>query len=93
MSAIVFAAALAASPPAAAASPEVLNCRADRPIPAQSQDPPGARKLGELPPGALYRTVLRRVGECDIVEVNVSGAWTLKPAGKVPRATPARKGW
>ncbi|MFC3076555.1 hypothetical protein ACFODL_00490 [Phenylobacterium terrae] len=92
MSAIVLAAALAAGAPAAPAT-DLAACKADRPIPAQSLDRPGARKLGELPPGSLYRTVLRRVGDCDIVEVNVGGAWTLKPAGRVPRATPARKGW
>lgn len=89
MSAIVFAAAVAASAPSA----DAPNCRADRPIAVQSLDRPNARKLGELPPGSLYRTVLRRVGDCDIVEVNVRGAWTLRPAGRVPQATPARKGW
>jgi hypothetical protein len=90
MPAILFAAALAAGAPVPA-TPDLEACRADRPIPAQSQDRPGARKLGELPPGALYRTVLRRVGDCDIVEVNVGGAWRLKPAGKIPEATPARR--
>jgi hypothetical protein len=91
MTAILFAAALAAGAPAAAAAPDATNCKADRPIPAQSVDRPGARKLGELPPGSLYRAVLRRVGDCDIVEVNVRGAWTLKPSGRGPRATPARR--
>lgn len=91
MSAILFAAALAAGAPAASAAPDALNCRADPLLPVQSLDRPGARRLGDLPSGSLYRTVLRRVGDCDIVEVNVRGAWTLKPAGRVPEATPARR--
>ncbi|HEX2560378.1 hypothetical protein [Phenylobacterium sp.] len=91
MSAILFAAALAAGAPPAVAAPDTLNCRAERPITAQSLDRPGARRLAELPPGSLYRTVLRRVGDCDIVEVNVRGAWTLEPSGRAPRPTPARR--
>lgn len=92
MSAIFLAAALAAGQPAVPET-SLAACRPHRPVPAQSPDHPGARKLGELPPGALYRTVLRRVGDCDIVEVNVSGAWTLQPAGRIPHVTPAREGW
>lgn len=88
MSAILFAAALAAAPPA---SSDPAACKADRPVPVQSQERQGPRRLGELPPGNLYRAVLRRVGDCDIVEVNDRGAWTLKPAGRIPRATPARR--
>ena len=91
MSAILIAAAIAANVPAGAAATDALNCKADRPIPAQSLDRPGARKLGELPPGNLYRAVLRRVGDCELVEVNDRGAWTLKPAGRIPRAAPVRR--
>lgn len=92
MSPILLAAALAAGAPAATPI-ETSSCRGDRTVLAQSVERPGARRLGELPPGSLYRTVLRRVGDCDIVEVNDRGAWTLRPAGHVARATPARKGW
>lgn len=93
MSAILFAAALAAGQPTAAAPAEIIACKRDRPVAAQSLGREGPRRLGDLPPGNLYRAVLRRVGDCDIVEVNERGAWTLKPAGRLPHATPARRGW
>ena len=91
MSAILFAAALAAASPAAAAPADVIACKRDRPLAAQSNEREGPRKLGDLPPGNLYRAVLRRVGDCDIVEIHDRGAWTLRPAGRIPRATPARR--
>jgi hypothetical protein len=56
-------AALAASPPGLADSR--LKCPSDRSIFAdETGNPARARKLGELPPGRLYLSVDRRIGNC-----------------------------
>lgn len=86
MPALILAAALAMTPPTASQP----TCRAAGPIPASRSSTDRPSRLGELPPGAMYRAVLRTAAGCDLVEVRQDGRWSLRPSGAPAHAAPAR---
>jgi hypothetical protein len=82
LASLLFAAAPASLPPDASARDQAEACRAvgltrtqDRPA------SPRARRLGDLPPGLLQRTVLRSIGACSVIEARVEGRSYYLPAG------------
>ncbi len=109
MLSVVLAAALGAAPlqpidPTPARTANAEACRTAG-VTSTATPParPGARRLGDLPPALLMRTVLRRIGGCSVVEVarddpryepQSSGGrrWVKEPAGdaRFDRANPAR---
>ena len=83
MSAIVLAAALVLGPPTSA---QVAACTPVQPRPAASAAPLRPKRLGDLPPGYFMRAVLRRVGDCSVVDVRKDGAWVRRLDGVAPTA-------
>ena len=82
-----------------AAPPKPLDaaaCARDQVIQTKAQARVGPRKLGDLPPGRVYRAVLMKVGPCSAVIVHEPGfgrgAWRLETEGLAAgaRITPAR---
>jgi hypothetical protein len=81
-----------------AAPPRPLDaaaCARDQVIRTKIQARPGPQKLGDLPPGRLYRALLLRLGPCSAVIVHEPGfgrgAWRIETEGLAARAkmTPA----
>ncbi|HZC15390.1 MAG TPA: hypothetical protein VE309_01380 [Caulobacteraceae bacterium] len=89
MSAMLLTAALIAVPlPPTPA--QVAACTPAHTVPIVSAGPLAPRRLADLPPAYQMRTVLRRVGECSVLDVRRNGAWVREldgVAGKPP--TPA----
>jgi hypothetical protein len=86
-SAFLLAAAAAAGP---APQADAFPCGPAKPIPAQTREGPGARKLGELPPADLHLTVMRSIGGCALATIKTDGQTRLVPLGRSGRAvTPA----
>ncbi len=83
MSAMVLAAALALSSPTPA---QIAACTPAHTTPTASSAPMQPRRLGDLPPGYLMRAVLRRVGDCSVVDVRRDGAWVRRLDGIAPTA-------
>jgi hypothetical protein len=90
MPALVIAAALAATIPAAH-DPCANGLIQQTAAPAGA---PNARRLGDLPPAHLMHAVLRRIDGCEVAEVRqANGAWTNVPTGSAFKTVePARKG-
>ena len=92
------------SPPAAvivAPPPKPLDaaaCARDQVIRTKTLARVGPQKLGELPPGRVYKAVLLRVGPCSAVIVHEPGfgrgAWRIETEGLAAGAkiTPADSG-
>jgi hypothetical protein len=48
------------------------------------------KKLGDLPPPYLMHAVLRRVGDCGLVDIRENGAWVQRLTGRgAPDLRPA----
>src|SRR5580658_8614156 len=84
-----------------AAAPRPLDaasCARDQVIQTKAQAAVGPQKLGDLPPGRVYRAVLLRVGPCSAVIVHEPGfgrgAWRIETEGLAAGAkiTPANGG-
>ncbi len=89
MSALVLAAALLVSPPTQA---QIAACAPARMTPTASVAPLKPKRLGDLPPGYLMRAVLRRVGDCSVMDVRKDGAWVRELDGvATTAATPAAR--
>ena len=87
MSAMVLAAALALMPPAPA---QAAACTPVKATPTASAAPLMPKRLADLPPGLFIRAVLRRVGDCSVVDVRKDGAWVHELDGLARTApTPA----
>jgi hypothetical protein len=92
MSVLFSAFLLATAAPGPTPQPEAgaFPCGPARPIPAQTGEAPGARKLGELPPADLHLTVMRSIGGCALATIKTDGRTRLVPLGHSDRAvTPA----
>jgi hypothetical protein len=88
MSAMVLAAALLISPPATA---QVAACAPAQTTHTASTAPLKPKRLGDLPPGYFVRAVLRRVGDCSLMDVRKDGAWVHQLDG-VARTAPTPVG-
>jgi hypothetical protein len=88
MSAMVLAAALIFGQPTPA---QVAACTPAHTVPTASAGPLQPRRLADLPPAFEMRAVLRRVGDCSVMDVRRGGAWVHELDG-VARATPTPAG-
>jgi hypothetical protein len=89
MSAMILAAALAMIPPTPA---QVAACSPAQTTPTASTAPLKPKRLADLPPGYFVRAVLRRVGDCSVMDVRKDGAWVRQLDGVANTApTPASR--
>ena len=88
MSAMILVAALVFGPPTPT---QVAACTPVRATPTAAAAPLRPKRLGDLPPGYFMRAVLRRVGDCDVLDVRKDGAWVHKLDG-VAKTTPTPAG-
>ena len=88
MSAMVLAAALLISSPTPG---QVAACTPVQTTPTASVAPLKPKRLGDLPPGYFMRAVLRRVGDCSVMDVRKDGAWVHQLDG-VAKTTPTPAG-
>ncbi|HEX4196960.1 MAG TPA: hypothetical protein VHZ26_05920 [Caulobacteraceae bacterium] len=74
MSALLLAAALIAAPlPPTPA--QIAACTPPHTVPTASAGRLRPKRLADLPPAYQMRAVLRRVGDCGVVDVRRDGAW------------------
>ena len=87
MSAMVLAAALLISSPTPG---QVAACTPVQTTPTASVAPLKPKRLGDLPGGYFVRAVLRRVGDCSVMDVRKDGGWVHQLDGVAKMApTPA----
>jgi hypothetical protein len=88
MSGLVLAAALVLGAPTPA---QVAACTPAQTTPTASVAPLKPKRLGDLPPGYFMRAVLRRVGDCSVIDVRKDGGWVHELDG-VARTGPVPAG-
>jgi hypothetical protein len=83
MSVLILAAALAFGQPTPV---RIAACAPAQTTPTAAAGRLKPKRLTDLPPGYFMRTVLRRVGDCSVMDVRSDGAWVRRLDGVAPTA-------